>query len=79
MRKVPRYAEDYDLEPYDVPLRDAAALLRTTPETLRKWVKRGLVPCNKTPGGRFFFRRSDVRVLAGFDRAKVTSVVEEAS
>lgn len=45
-------------------VREAARLVRRTPETVRRWVWSGRIPARKT-GNRLLLPRSDVLAVAG--------------
>lgn len=46
-----------------VRLGEAAKKAGVSPHTLRRWVKAGLVPSFRTPGGQIIFRETDLRDL----------------
>lgn len=41
----------------------AAALCSVTPDAVLKWVKAGKIPANRTPGGHYRIRRSDLPAI----------------
>jgi len=52
---------------------DAAVVARrlgVTPQTVRNWIKRGQIPGERTPAGRFRIRLSTLIALVSADCAK---------
>ena len=44
---------------------EVAAAFRRSQRTVRDWAATGLLPCHRTPGGRYRYRRADVDALRG--------------
>ena len=44
-------------------ITEAAAEIGVCPTTLRRWVRKGLVPCVKTPRNRWFWTQEQVREI----------------
>ncbi|MGV0793060.1 helix-turn-helix domain-containing protein [Mycolicibacterium sp. XJ1819] len=58
-------SERHDLHPDQViSPKEAAEILRVTSRTVQRYIKEGLLPASRLPGGRLWrIRRSDVEAL----------------